>query len=224
MIASISSALLFQTTNMDYFLSDDCNSGNISLREILDFGNFGIGHFNDSEDGELIIMGGIAYHLPEPERSVPIDDFSIKPRFATVTRFQPERSASIGALPDYKSCGAELDKKLRDLSRNYAVLLRGNFSHLTFCPCTPRTSKSKAASELAPLTVRNVDGMLIGFRIANDVSPALHGPGYHFHGMSTPGVGGHILDMGIAAAHAAIQSLGELEVLNTRKPRRRPCS
>jgi len=193
-----------------------CREVNSTLGEMLDVGDFGIGTFNGSGAGEMILMAGIPYSFPEPNRSVPINDPSLKLQFAMVTRFQKEGTVTLRDLPNFRKFGIELDRNLRRHAPNYAVLLRGQFSHLTF-GCADPSVEGKIPFDLIPRksrTLHHVEATLIGFRIAAGLDPAISKPGYHFHGIATDAVGGHVMEMGVLEARADIQRLGPARVLN----------
>ena len=83
-----------QTSTIDALLAG-VYDGEMSCRELLDHGNFGIGTFNRL-DGEMIALDGKIYQV-KSDGKVYTPETDIMTPFATVCAFQPDTKFS---LPD----------------------------------------------------------------------------------------------------------------------------
>lgn len=86
---------VYQTSTMGALL-DGVYDGDVTIRELLRHGNFGLGTFNGL-DGEMLVLGGICYQL-RGDGSVTIADPDERTPFAVLTWFHPERRFAVESV------------------------------------------------------------------------------------------------------------------------------
>lgn len=193
-----------QVATIDALL-DGVYDGHMTLAELHQYGDFGIGTFEEL-DGEMILLDGVFYQVKADGR-VYLPPLSTRTPFATVTGFTADyREKIAGPLTM-----AELEEKVPGLpaGRNLFCFFRltGEFARV-------RTRSVPAQEEpyppLAEVTasqpvfeLKDLRGTLIGF-LSPDFVRGVNVPGFHMHFLADDlSGGGHVLDFELAA--------GELE-------------
>jgi acetolactate decarboxylase len=172
--------------------------GKTPVRQLRQYGDFGIGTFNGL-DGEMILLDGVSYQarasgglrVAGPDELVP---------FATVTRFQVERQTDrLETLSDLADLQARLDLLTPDATRPMAIRVTGTFGRLKLR--APRKQKppyptlSEALKTQAEFNLTNARGTLVGFYFPSFIG-GMNAPGYHFHFVSMDRrTGGHVLEL-----------------------------
>jgi acetolactate decarboxylase len=176
-------------------LSTGGYDGAVTLDDLLDRGNFGLGTF-DRLDGEMIVLDGVVYQVPASGIATEPDGDLTTP-FAAVTTWDPD---SRHEYPDPMGCAdlqAGIDQ-LVDPDTPYAVKVSGEFSTLL------TRSERRQTSPYPPLAdalegqiefeLEQVNATMVGFRLP-DYMAELNVAGYHFHALSEDHqAGGHVLD------------------------------
>ncbi len=192
---------IYQTSTIDALLAG-VYDGHITLGELKQYGDFGIGTFQALE-GEMIMLDGRVYqaradgtmHEPPPETGTP---------FATITWLDRDlelESVSAASLADLT---AKIDQALPKarLSSNlfYAVRVDGVFEKISVRSVPKQTRPYRpllqiVKAEQAVFDFQNVKGTLVGFRCPPFVQ-GINAPGYHLHFISADRQqGGHVLDL-----------------------------
>lgn len=169
--------------------------GLITLDDLLDHGDFGLGTF-DALDGEMIVVDGTVYQVPASGIASEPDGDVTTP-FAAVTTWEPDFGHD---FPDPMSC-ADLQTAidgLIDTGMPHAVKVEGTFALLQ--------TRSEEAQEppYAPLDevlegqiifdLTNVEATIAGFYLPDYMANA-NAAGYHFHAITADKqAGGHVLD------------------------------
>ena len=175
--------------------------GNLTIGELSDYGNLGLGTFNHL-DGEMVALDGEFYKVkaaddPDVVR-VPDDE---KLPFAAVTHFipnipgisTPRKSLNFKELQDY------IDDILNPGNVFYAFRMEGNFKYVKTRsvpyqegPTYPELSE--VVEHQAEYTFENTGGYLVGFRFPFYMKD-INVPGYHFHFLSQDKTrGGHLFE------------------------------
>ncbi|MFN2352506.1 MAG: acetolactate decarboxylase, partial [Kiritimatiellia bacterium] len=184
-----------QVSTIDALLAG-AYDGEMTLRELLRHGDFGIGTFH-ALDGEMIVYAGRVYQVradgrvvrPPPELTTP---------FAAVTRFAPEWRIPVARRTDWAGLRGLVDGAGINSNLMQAVFVRGDFAavHTRSVPAQtkPYPPLAEVTRQQPEFHATNVTGVLVGFRL-----PAYMGginvPGYHLHFLSDDAAfGGHLLD------------------------------
>jgi acetolactate decarboxylase len=209
------STVLYQTHPLSPLLEGNYDGGNITLDNLLRYGNFGIGTFSGFNGGEMLVVGGAIYSMPQPTTANLIRDLQIETPFAMITNFKPSSSTSITDVKDYETFKERLESQLNP-EKHYAVLVQGKFKKLEVQCVQPPHQPGLLFEKISqsPASFSDCEGILVGFRIGTGVDPEINHPGYHFHGLLQQGGGGHVLELGVMDAVVSTQELERLEVLN----------
>ncbi len=192
---------VFQSSLMSALLAG-VYDGDLTVRELLEHGDFGLGTFN-ALDGEMIIVDGVCYRL-RSDGGATRARLDARAPFAVVTTFNPSVTADLP--PNLER--DEVVRFIRRLTRSenylYAVRVTGHFAWVR-----TRTVRrqDKPYRPLVEVTkgepVRRFDdirGVVAGFRTPL-YERGIGVPGGHAHFVDDERRrGGHVLDFKITAA------------------------
>ena len=191
--------------------------GVAEIKQLLQFGNFGIGTV-DAIDGELILYNGVPY-VAKSDGTVVIAPNTETVPFASVYRI--DRGNLISERFAEPVTRDEFLKRVDRLASNphlfYAVLFEGDFISVDV------RSERKQEKPYRPLaeTMRSAEvrfhyagrtGVLIGFR-SPDFIGGLNVPGCHLHFISSDRtLGGHAVDFVLAAGRISVQPIPNFSI------------
>jgi acetolactate decarboxylase len=170
--------------------------GEISVKDLKQHGDFGIGTYNGL-DGEMIGLDGDFYQIDMDGVAHRVDD-SMKTPFAAVTFFKPDRTASLDRVDDFEQLKRELDSLLPTKNIFYAIKIEAAFKYIKARSVPKQKRPYPPLSEIFKVQgifeFRNVRGTLVGFRCPSYVK-GINIVGYHFHFISADKKqGGHVLE------------------------------
>lgn len=196
---------------------------NITIGEVKDHGDFGLGTFNDL-DGEMVVLDGVVYQVAGDGTVKQVADDILTP-FACVTFYRPETfdeidgaamvsKGQVSHLP-YEAFNALLERLLPSPNMLYAIRIDGLFPHV-------RTRSVAKQENYRPLALATKDqaifdfydiaGTLSGFYTPSFMS-SMNAPGYHLHFISDDRRrGGHLLSCDLGSARIGMQHIPLLEV------------
>jgi acetolactate decarboxylase len=186
---------IFQTSTMGALL-DGVYEGNVSIRELLRHGDFGLGTFN-SLDGEMLVLDGVCYQL-RSDGSATVADLDELTPFAAVTWFHPDHTIEVSEPCDRGGLKTLIDASLDSTNLMVAVRVAGDFSMLRTRTVTkqqrPYRAFTEATQDQQEVTFTDVTGTLAGFRMP-DYEQGISVAGYHSHFIDNDHHhGGHALD------------------------------
>jgi acetolactate decarboxylase len=182
--------------------------GEVSVKSILEHGDFGLGTFAGL-DGEMVVMDGRAYQVrgsgqvsaAAPDAGAP---------FAVVTRFSPQQDAVIAAVNDLGSLQQHCDDYRDSGNIFYALRLDGHFRSIRVRAVNPPPSGTRlvdAAKAQSEFEFTGIDGTLIGLW-SPGFSSAFGVAGYHFHFLSDDRQhGGHLLEVEAGPLRLRVEAL-----------------
>jgi acetolactate decarboxylase len=100
----------------------------VSVRTILDHGDFGLGTFADL-DGEMVVVGGRVYQVQGSGRVSEAPPDAGAP-FAVVTRFAPQIDVEAGPVANLAALQSQCDSFRTSGNIFYAFRLDGRFSYM----------------------------------------------------------------------------------------------
>jgi acetolactate decarboxylase len=184
--------------------------GDVTVGELAQAGNFGIGTF-DGMDGEMIALDGQFYQA-RSDGSVRAADETLETPFATVTFFTAEqRLQSAEPLASYDQLKAYLTRVAPPANRPYAIRLDGSFPYIKI-RSVPRQSEpypplADVVAQQVTWERKDIRGTLVGYWFPQYLS-ALNVPGYHLHFISDDRqVAGHLLECSLEGATIEIDYL-----------------
>src|SRR4051812_866537 len=115
--------ILYQYSVIDALLAGVFDGG-LTFEALKHHGDFGIGAFN-ALDGEMLLVGGVAYRIRFDGSVHPVPDRERTP-ISFVTWFRPTQVFTVTRAGSLAELQAELARRLR-ANRPYAIELRGQF-------------------------------------------------------------------------------------------------
>jgi acetolactate decarboxylase len=187
--------------------------GAVTLDDVLDHGDFGLGTF-DGLDGEMIVLDGAAYQVPASGIAEEVDGAVTTP-FAAVTTWATD---SRRELPDPMSCAdlqAGIDQ-LIDAGAPYAIKVSGEFSTLLTRSVdrqtTPYQPLADALEAQIEFRLGQVTATMVGFRLPDYMAES-NVAGYHFHVLTEDQeAGGHVLDCETANVTVELDTIDSWQV------------
>jgi acetolactate decarboxylase len=204
----------FQTSTIGAVL-DGVYHGDISIGDLRQHGDFGLGTF-DELDGELVMLDGTVYRMDPDCRAHVVPD-AVRSPFATVTRWVTKHAGELGdvTMAQFESRVLELMPSPNYL---YGVRAEGHFRSIEVRSVVRQARGTRLVQATRGQSIRvleHSDGTLVGF-----FTPAFLGhigvPGFHLHFITRAhDAGGHVL--GFDLEHARVE-LDEMPLLNLALP------
>ena len=184
----------------------------VSVRSILEHGDFGLGTFADF-GGEMLVLDGRVYGV----RGGSVSEASRETRapFAVVTRFSPEVDTAVSPVRSFKDLGERCDAYRTSGNIFYAIRLDGRFKRVrtrAVKPSSPGSGLVEAADAQSEFSFTDIDGTLVGVW-SPAFSSAFSVAGYHFHFISGDRRhGGHLLDVETAGLRLRVEALTDFHL------------
>ena len=167
----------------------------VSSNLLLNYGDFGIGTF-DNLDGEMVVLDGDIYQVRSDGTVKHILDDTGTP-FAVVVRFVADQDETISDARSFEDLRTLCDKYRESANIFYAVRVDGHFDHVhtrAMKATLDGLPLAKAAAIQPEFDFHDIDGTLVGIW-APEFSSSLNIAGYHFHFLSDDRTkGGHLLE------------------------------
>ena len=190
----------------------------ITVAELLEQGDFGLGTFEDV-DGEMIVLDGKCYRAKNNGDAVQAKDERGVP-FAAVCRFNPDRQEklegtdSIDRLKQWLTLRIEEDFGLNSM---YAVRIDGEFLMVdarseTGTKAHHVTLKDALSVTQEAFVFENIRGTLVCVYYP-DYMDGINAAGWHLHFLSEDKkCGGHVFNISLTAGSAAFCRITSVEV------------
>ncbi|GAB2027433.1 acetolactate decarboxylase [Lactovum odontotermitis] len=186
--------------------------GQISVSDITQHGDFGLGSF-DQVDGEMIVLDGQVYQA-RGDNSVRIADSAQTSPYLAVT--QQKADVKFGLMGNFNLTETEKQIENRLISRNlfHSVKIHGDFPRMKIRMATKTpsgvgfdvVSAHQAEYELSDLT-----GTIVGFWAPSLFQGAALA-GFHLHFISDDKtVGGHVYDFDMENAEVELGKIDRIE-------------
>ncbi len=186
---------VFQTSLMSALL-DGVYEDEMTIGELLGHGGFGIGTFN-ALDGELLVLGGVAYQL-RGDGTVTRAGLDERTPYSVVTNFVPHIHAEFPADVTRTQASVFIDTLLPSQNYMYALRITGEFSSVRTRTVVkqekPYRPMVEATDDDEIREVDDVRGTIVGFRTPL-YEQGISVPGCHVHFIDDDRTrGGHVLD------------------------------
>jgi acetolactate decarboxylase len=204
---------LYQTSTMSALL-DGIYDGDVTIADLLDHGDFGLGTFNHL-DGEMVIDSGVCFHLfSDGEARVARPD-ELTP-FAAVTWFEADLTVDLHTPTSRTELLAQVDQRLSSENLFHAVRVTGSFSTVSTRTAArqeaPYPPLAEATDSESQRTFAGVSGVVLGFR-APDYEQGISVAGYHLHFLNEERTGGgHALDFVLEEGVVEVSTLSEIHL------------
>lgn len=188
--------------------------GTVSIGQLLEHGDFGLGTFN-ALDGEMVVLDGVAYRLDGDGKASVASDSALTP-YAAVINFAPSVSLSVDAPVGKEALEGALDAMAESKNLFYAVRFTGLIKHIKYRNVLRQERPYKPLLEVvktqAEFELNDVKGTILGFRCP-DYAVGIGVPGYHLHFISDDRTtGGHVLDYALSRGQVEIDHTSSLHL------------
>ena len=219
MLAHRHGSEVYQTSTMGALL-DGVYDGDVTIRELLQHGNFGLGTFNGL-DGEMLVLDGVCYQL-RSDGSARVAESDQRTPFAVVTWFDADRSFEVTEPVDRAELKTRIDESLPSTNLIVAVRVTGEFSVIRTRTVTeqhrPYPPFTEATQDQQEVTFRDATGTLAGFRMP-EYEQGVSVAGYHSHFVDAERRhGGHALDYLLTQGQVDISLRSDLHLSLPRTP------
>jgi len=206
--------IITQISTIDAILAG-AYDGHTTCRELLRYGNIGIGTFNNL-DGEMIIADGIIYQI-KADGKVYTPPMNTTSPFASIVNMKPEKIFAVNHTMSKKQLLQKIDNKENNKNLFCAIRIEGQFSLMT---TRSVPAQKKPYPKLTEITknqpvfhLKNIRGTIIGFRSPTYVK-GIGVPSYHLHFISADKTsGGHILDFTIQKGAVLLASCNKFNLI-----------
>jgi acetolactate decarboxylase len=186
---------------------------NVSLREIKEHGDFGLGTFNDL-DGEMVILDGNVYQVRSDGCVTVVRDDEKTP-FAGVVFYRPLSCELFDHEMDYETFTIWINRLLPSPNLLYAIRVDGLFAHVK-TRSVPKQENYRPLVEVTKeqptFNFTNLEGTLAGFFTPSFMA-SVSVPGLHLHFLSADlKCGGHLLECRPPRGRIGIQFVNKLEL------------
>ena len=193
--------------------------GVVTIGELKQRGDFGLGTFDDL-DGEMVALDGGFYQVRGRGEVGEAADNTEVP-FAVVTDFRAERQFRIDQANSFDELAAQLDQQRTTDNLFYAVRIDGRFARIKARAISKTESGVplvEAASQQEEYELSDVAGTAVGFW-----TPAYAGtfnvPGWHVHFLSDDRTeGGHVLNVQAKDLQVGMQDLADVRIAMPETP------
>ncbi len=176
--------------------------GEVSIAELKQQGDLGLGTFN-ALDGEMVVVDGRVFQVKYDGSVVEAAD-SMKTPFAVVTFFDADQTLELVDVPDMNQLKVSIDQTLPTPNILYAVRIDGDFEYVK-TRSVPRQSPPYPAltdvvKDQSIFEFHDVQGTIVGFRSPQYIK-GINVPAYHLHFITDDrGAGGHLLECKVKRA------------------------
>jgi acetolactate decarboxylase len=185
----------------------------VTVRMILDHGDFGLGTFADL-DGEMVVLDRLAYQVKGTGEVIEAAPDAGAP-FAVVTNFLPGVDTRSDPTANFLELATCCDKQRNSNNVFYAFRLDGRFARVRTRAVSPPPAHARlvdAAKAQSEFVFEGLEGTLIGLW-SPGFSSAFSVPGYHFHFLSADRKhGGHVLDVAAGPLRMRVEALTEFRL------------
>lgn len=202
---------LYQYSTLEALLNG-VYEGNITINDLLEKGNLGLGTLNGG-DGELIIIGGAAYQACADNTINKLSGNELIP-YGGIVKFEKNKEIKIVSTQNSLKLKEEIKRTLDSKNIFSAIKITGKFKkmHVRILPKQHKPyQKLVDAVENQPEYIENnLEGDIVGF-YAPILFQGVAAGEFHLHFIDKDKkFGGHILDFEIDKGLVEIQSLDKL--------------
>ena len=204
---------LFQTSTIAALLHGAFD-GDVTLAEVLQHGDLGLGTLNGL-DGELVIIDGRAWRADHDCVLTAVPRRARTP-YAVVVPFSPGPPIALRAPLPFASLGEAVGHRLEGTKRPIAVRIDGRFAHVRVRSVRrqrrPYPQLAQALAQQRIRELRDVPGTMVGFGFPDALS-GIEMIGWHLHFATDVRTrGGHVLDFALRDGIARLDDATELKV------------
>jgi acetolactate decarboxylase len=188
--------------------------GAVSIGEMLQHGDFGLGTF-DALNGEMVVLDGQVFRVGTDGLPHLVAGSETTP-FAAVTDFSADQILTLDGPLDYADLQQKIDDELTTLNVPVAIKIVGDHPSLLVRSVPKQSEPYPPLADVVAMQTEfdltDVEGTLVGFRTPAYLGE-LNAAGYHFHFLSDDHLaGGHVLDGLIDATEIQVQYMRDFRM------------
>ena len=204
---------LYQTSTMSALL-DGIYDGSVTIAELLEHGDFGVGTFNHL-DGEMVVNEGVCFHLFASGGARVANPDELTP-FAAVTWFEADTTFSVRTPTSRADLLALIDGSVSSENLFYGIRVTGRFATVSTRTAArqeaPYRPLAEATGDESEQTLEGTVGALVGFRTP-DYEQGISVAGYHLHYLNEEHTaGGHAFDFVLDDGLVEISTVSEMRL------------
>jgi acetolactate decarboxylase len=204
---------LYQTSTMSALL-DGIYDGSVTIAELLEHGDFGLGTFNQL-DGEMVVNNGVCFHLFSSGEARVASPDDLTP-FAAVTTFEADTTFDVGTPTSRAELLTQIDRHVSSENLFYGIRVSGRFATVSTRTAArqeaPYRPLSEATDDESERTFTATAGVLVGFRTP-DYEQGISVAGYHLHFLNeNHTAGGHAFDFLLEEGVVEISTVSEMRL------------
>ncbi|WP_412163223.1 acetolactate decarboxylase [Curtobacterium flaccumfaciens] len=205
---------VYQTSTIAALLAG-VYDGEVTVGQLLEHGDFGLGTFNHL-DGEMVVIDGICYRLRD-DGSVTVASSTDRTPFAAVMRFHGTEVITVDQPCTLAALTTRVDAAVGSANRPVAVRIDGTFATVRTRTIgeqhQPYPPLVEASAHEATNTVHQSTGTVAGFRTPR-FEQAISVAGYHLHYVDDDRrLGGHVLDLVVQSGRVHVAPIAELRLV-----------
>ncbi|BAL84849.1 putative alpha-acetolactate decarboxylase (plasmid) [Selenomonas ruminantium subsp. lactilytica TAM6421] len=190
----------------------------ITVGELLQHGNLGLGTFEDV-DGEMIVLDGKCYRAKNNGEVVPAENERGVP-FASICCFQSHRTETFEKMDTIEQIKEWLTLRIEEefgLNSMYAVRINGEFSRVDARSESGTKAHHVTLKDALSITQKafifeNIKGSLVCVYYP-DYMDGINAAGWHMHFLSEDKrKGGHVFDISMTRGNASFCKITSLEI------------
>lgn len=204
---------LFQTSTIAALL-EGAFDGDVSVSDILEHGDLGLGTLNGL-DGELIVIDGEAWKADRDCTLTRVPG-SCRTPYAVVVSFSPGAPVALEGPLHYGELERAVRHRLRDVASPAAIRLDGSFERVRVRSVMkqqrPYPPLAEALADQHAVDLNEVSGSMVGFGFPSALD-GIEMIGWHLHfATEDRGRGGHVLDFALRHGFARVDDATALNV------------
>lgn len=190
----------------------------ITVRELLQEGDTGLGTFEDV-NGEMIVLDGHCYRARH-DGSVVEPSLDSGVPFSAVARLHGEREFNMEYMPDIRSIRTELTRRIEEhfgLNSMHVVRIDGSFERVDARSEAPYRShhvtlKTVLDANQTAFLFEKIKGSLVGVYYPDHMD-GINMPGWHLHFLSEDRTkGGHVFDVTMNEGLVRLDKINRIEI------------
>ncbi len=195
-------------------VSKGCYEGEISVGELKQYGNTGLGTFN-ALNGELVVIDNTFYHCSNGQPRIAED--SERLAWAAITLLQQYQVFSLSHISSLAKLQEAILNNLPSPNYPFALSIKANVQNIALGSVPKQQKPYKAISEVIEesllINTGKRDVNIVGFYAPEFMHP-IKSSGLHLHFVDEKvQIGGHILDIDLNHAEISLQQINSFNLL-----------
>ncbi|MBA2654069.1 MAG: acetolactate decarboxylase [Gammaproteobacteria bacterium] len=196
-------------------ISHGLYDGTISVQNLMQYGNFGLGTFHALE-GELVVIDGQSYHCTQGVKTSIANVEDTLPWAAVGNFTENIKTANLQYIVDFKTLEDTLLKLMETTNYPFLFHIEGTFENIVIGSVLKQEKPYPKIKEIidSGVTVETgkIKGQLVGFYAPEFMFP-MKGKGFHLHCLEEKQrFGGHVLELTLKEGSVKFECVTEIKL------------